>query len=88
MAFSLRAVALRAGISVSNLQYYFPTRSAVLRAVMLPAIDTYFDALKRALQSNASPRATIDAILHQSVQDAKDSEYISLWWHFFFVCVY
>lgn len=83
MAFSLRAVALRAGISVSNLQYYFPTRSAVLRAVMLPAIDTYFDALKRALQSNASPRATIDAILHQSVQDAKDSEYISLWWHFF-----
>ncbi|QBQ98819.1 TetR/AcrR family transcriptional regulator [Paraburkholderia pallida] len=81
--FSLRAVALKAGISVSNLQYYFPTRPAVLRAVMAPVIDTYLDALKQALQSNASPRATIEAILDQSLRDAKDSKNIPLWWHFF-----
>ncbi|MBC8750629.1 MULTISPECIES: TetR/AcrR family transcriptional regulator [Paraburkholderia] len=83
MDFSLRAVALKAGISVSNLQYYFPTRPAVLRAVMAPIIDTYLDTLKQALQSNVSPRATLDAIFDQSVKDAKDSKNIALWWHFF-----
>ncbi|RDJ98918.1 TetR/AcrR family transcriptional regulator [Paraburkholderia lacunae] len=83
MDFSLRAVALKAGISVSNLQYYFPTRPDVVRAVMAPVIDTYLDVLKQALQSNASPRATIEAILDQSVQDAKDLKNIPLWWHFF-----
>ena len=41
MDFSLRAVALKAGISVSNLQYYFPTRPDVVRAVMAPVINTY-----------------------------------------------
>ncbi|SFU25645.1 TetR/AcrR family transcriptional regulator [Paraburkholderia aspalathi] len=83
MDFSLRAVALKAGISVSNLQYYFPTRPAVLRAVMAPVIDTYLDALKQALQSNASPRAAIEAILDLGLQDAKDAKNIPLWWHFF-----
>ncbi|MGF6374337.1 AcrR family transcriptional regulator [Paraburkholderia sp. RAU6.4a] len=83
MDFSLRAVALKAGISVSNLQYYFPTRPDVVRAVMAPVIDTYLDVLKQALQNNASPRAAIDAILDQSLRDAKDSKNIPLWWHFF-----
>ncbi|QBR03942.1 TetR/AcrR family transcriptional regulator [Paraburkholderia pallida] len=83
MDFSLRAVALKAGISVSNLQYYFPTRPAVLRAVMAPVIDAYLDALKQALQSDVSPRATIEAMLDMGLQDAKDSKNIPLWWHFF-----
>src|SRR5215510_1188816 len=30
LEFSLRAVAQRAGVSISNLQYYFPTRLAVV----------------------------------------------------------
>jgi AcrR family transcriptional regulator len=81
--FSLRAVALSAGISVSNLQYYFPTRPAVLRAVIAPVIEAYLDELKRALESQASPRDTIEAILDRSVKDAKSSKSIALWWHFF-----
>ncbi|HDR9482571.1 TPA: TetR/AcrR family transcriptional regulator [Burkholderia aenigmatica] len=83
MDFSLRAVAVKAGISVSNLQYYFPTRPAVLRAVMAPVIDAYVDALKHALESNTSPHAAIEAILSLGLQDAKDSKNIPLWWHFF-----
>ncbi|BCQ28721.1 TetR/AcrR family transcriptional regulator [Caballeronia novacaledonica] len=83
MEFSQRAVALSAGISVSNLQYYFPTRPAILRAVMAPVIEGYFDALKRALKDNESPRGTIEAILEMSLEDAKDSKNIPLWWHFF-----
>ncbi len=83
MDFSLRAVALKAGISVSNLQYYFPTRPDVVRAVMAPVIDTYLDVLKRSLESNVSPRAAIEDIFDQALQDAKDLKNIPLWWHFF-----
>ena len=82
MDFSLRAVALSAGISVSNLQYYFPTRPAVLRAVIAPVVDNYLAALKQALESSVSPRAAIDTIIEQAVHDARDSKNIALWWHF------
>lgn len=83
LEFSLRAVALSAGISVSNLQYYFPTRPAVLRAVMEPVIAGYLDDLRRALESTASPRETVDGLLQRAVQDAKDPKSAALWWHFF-----
>ncbi|GAB3627987.1 hypothetical protein GCM10027419_28380 [Pandoraea terrae] len=82
LEFSQRAVALRAGISVSNLQYYFPTRLAVLRAVMEPVIDGYMDELKRALDSSASPRETLDALLERALRDAKDTKNTALWAHF------
>jgi len=83
LEFSLRAVALRAGISVSNLQYYFPIRPAVLRAVMEPEINAYFDALKQALNNSVSPLKAHDAILVRAVADARDIKHVSLWRHFF-----
>jgi AcrR family transcriptional regulator len=83
LEFSLRAVALRAGISISNLQYYFPTRVAVLRAVMEPFIDTYLDELKRAIDdSGTSPRESINLLLARALRDAKASKDSTLWWHF------
>jgi AcrR family transcriptional regulator len=82
MEFSLRAVALRVGISVSNLQYYFPTRQAVLRAVMEPEINVYLEDLKRALDSSVSPHEVFEVILKQTLHDAKDVKYVSLWRHF------
>ncbi len=80
--FSLRAVALRSGISISNLQYYFPTRPAVLRAVMEPEINVYLEGLKRALDSSVSPHEVFEAILKQTLHDAKEAKYVSLWRHF------
>lgn len=53
---SLREVAARAGISISNLQYYFPTRLALLRAMIEPVIDAYLENLKRAFDSKESPK--------------------------------
>jgi AcrR family transcriptional regulator len=82
LEFSLRAVAQRAGVSISNLQYYFPTRLAVVRAVMAPIMDAYLDDLKRSLQSPASPRDAIDALLDKALSDARDSQNVALWWHF------
>ncbi|WP_043284770.1 TetR/AcrR family transcriptional regulator [Paraburkholderia oxyphila] len=83
LEFSLRAVALRAGISVSNLQYYFPTKLAVLRAVMEPEIDAYLDEVKRKLDCGVPPQEVLDAIVKRSLRDAKDIEYTALLRHFF-----
>lgn len=83
LGLSQRAVASRAGISVSNLQYYLPTRLAVMRAVMEPEINTYFDALRRTLDSGVSAHDVFDAILQRAVSDAKDTKYVALWRHFF-----
>ncbi|WP_257128178.1 TetR/AcrR family transcriptional regulator [Burkholderia sp. MSMB1072] len=81
LEFSQRAVAAAAGISVSNLQYYFPTRIAVLRAVIEPVIDTYLDDMKRAMSSEASPRDVFEEIMQRSIADAKDAKYNALFRH-------
>lgn len=82
MDFSLRAVAQRAGISVSNLQYYFPSRPAVLRAVMEPDIKVYLEKLKGVVDSSVAPHEMFDAMLEQTLQDSKDVKYVALWRHF------
>ncbi|WP_238587514.1 TetR/AcrR family transcriptional regulator [Cupriavidus sp. IDO] len=82
LEFSLRAVALGAGISISNLQYYFPTRQAVLRAIMAPIIDAYLEDLKCALDSSVSPRESLDALLEKALTDARNAKDSALWWHF------
>jgi len=82
LEFSLRAVAQRAGVSISNLQYYFPNRLAVVRAVMAPIMDAYLEDMQRSLASSASPREAIDALLGKALSDARDSQNVALWWHF------
>ena len=82
LEFTLREVAQRAGISISNLQYYFPTRLAVLRAVVEPVIERWLDELRRALDVEAPSRAMIDALIDRALDDAKNAERTALWWHF------
>ena len=82
LEFSLREVATRAGISVSNLQYYFPTRMAVLRAVVEPVIDTYLGEMHRAVGSALPPEERIAALAEQSLREIRNAEASALWWHF------
>jgi len=80
--FTLREVAARAGISISNLQYYFPTRLSVLRAVVEPVVSAFLDELDRAVASNRPPRETLRALLERGFSDAKNAERTGLTWHF------
>lgn len=80
--FTLREVAARAGISISNLQYYFPTRLSVLRAVVEPVVTAYLDDLERAVGSNRPPREALKALLERGFRDAKNAEGTALSWHF------
>jgi len=82
LEFSLREVATRAGISVSNLQYYFPTRMAVLRAVVEPVIDTYLSEMQRAVTSQLPLEERIALLAQQSLREITNAEASALWWHF------
>jgi AcrR family transcriptional regulator len=82
LAFTLREVAQRAGISISNLQYYFPTRVAVLRAVVEPMVEDYLVELRQALDAAMPPRAKVDALIERALAAAKNPEGSALWWHF------
>ncbi|MCS0630513.1 TetR/AcrR family transcriptional regulator [Telluria mixta] len=82
LGFTLREIAGRAGISISNLQYYFPSRPAVLRAVFEPVIGAYLCDLRRAVEEGAAPRETLAALAARALCDAQDAERSALWCHF------
>ncbi len=80
--FTLRAVSREAKISISNLQYYFPDRQELLRAVMAPVIESYLADLKNALSSDVPARQVFDELVERTIRDAKDPATMSLMWHF------
>lgn len=82
LEFTLREVALRAGISISNLQYYFPTRLSVLRAVVEPVVEAYLADLRSAMSTKAVASETLSVLVARVLVDAKDVENSSLWCHF------
>lgn len=82
LEFSLRSVAQGAGVSISNLQYYFPTRQAVLRAVMEPVIDAYLDNVQAAIASGQSARGALDLLVQRGIGEARNTAATMLWWHF------
>ncbi|WP_075795769.1 TetR/AcrR family transcriptional regulator [Massilia putida] len=82
LEFTLREIALRAGISISNLQYYFPTRLAVLRAVLEPVIEAYMRDLRRAVDEGTAPRDKLSVLMARALQDTKNVESSALWCHF------
>lgn len=82
LEFSLREVAARAGITISNLQYYFPTRLSLLRAVVEPVIETYRAQMRSAVNSSLPPLERIAVLAAQSLREIKNPESSALWWHF------
>lgn len=82
LEFTLREVALRAGISISNLQYYFPTRLSVLRAVVEPVVEAYMADLSSAMAADAPPDETLSVLVARVLLDVKNVEGSSLWCHF------
>lgn len=80
--FTLRAVAREAKISVSNLQYYFPDRQELLRAVMAPVVESYLSDLGGELSGDVSPRELVTTLVERWLRDAKDPQKMSLMWQF------
>ncbi|WP_230965941.1 TetR/AcrR family transcriptional regulator [Burkholderia cepacia] len=80
--FSQRSVAQHAGISVSNLQYYFPTRLSVLLAVMDSEVKAYLNELTFALKDSVPPRQVLATLLNRVLQHFRDIRGTTLWLQF------
>ncbi len=82
--FTMRAVADRAGVSLANLQYYFPTRKDLARALYLDVGERYQAAYDACLATAPEePLARLTAILRWNMEDVSRRStqrfFIQLW---------
>ena len=82
--FSLRNIAAAAGIHLSNLQYYYPTREAVIHALLdhvVQSYDAHYEERFRKLPPDAQAR--FEAVIDYLVEDIGDAGtrrfFIQLW---------
>ena len=71
--FSMRRVATEAGVSVGNLQYYFPTKDALTAALLDNVIEDYlldFDAMR----STGTPREQFERIIRAVFEDLRSPD--------------
>src|SRR5215469_17956332 len=82
LEFTLRTVARRTHIAISNLQYYFPTRASLLRAIMEPVAARYQAELDRPIGDAKGARDIYFALVDQNLADVRDPEVSAIWFHF------
>ncbi len=66
--FSLRKVATKAGISVGNLQYYFPSRDELIDAMMQDVVGEYLIVFEQ-IRDHDTPREQLVHIIEEVVLD-------------------
>jgi AcrR family transcriptional regulator len=82
LEFTLRTVARRAHITISNLQYYFPTRASLLRAIMEPVVIRIRTEFARPPSDSKAARQTISRLIDQGLADVRSPETSAIWLHF------
>ena len=65
------AIAQAVGMSKPNLLYYYPTKDAVYREVLLSLLDTWLDPL-RAIAADGDPAGEIAAYIERKIKLARD----------------
>jgi AcrR family transcriptional regulator len=66
--FSMRKVATQAGVSVGNLQYYFPTKDKLLEALLDKVIQNYLDTFEK-LKVKYAPKEQFIKIIKAVIKD-------------------
>jgi len=69
--FSLRRVAQSAGISVGNLQYYFPTKQSLTTALLQDVIEEYLEEFEE-MRSEGKPEQQFLKIVRLVFEDLQD----------------
>lgn len=68
--FSLRKVAASAGLTLGNLQYYFPSKDSLIKAMLDNCIQRYLDELEEIrAQVGEDPEMQFRAIISEIVRD-------------------
>lgn len=68
--FSMRKVAAKAGVSVGNLQYYFPSKDNLLEALLDQVIQNYLDTFEKIRRHN-TPKEQFIEMIEKVVRDLK-----------------
>lgn len=82
--FSLRNIAERAGITLANLQYYYPRRDDLIQALFVDLSQRYQHSYQAATaEVEDDPQQRFDAVLRYNLQDVTDPQtrrfFIQLW---------
>ncbi len=82
--FTTRKIAARVGIRLSNVQYYFPTKHALLQALVERSIEQYYDVLRAKVAAGSkTPKAqllyTIDYVLASHAKPEITRLFKELW---------
>lgn len=76
---SVREVATAAGVSIGTVQYYFPTKDAMLTAAFTEIVDR-IRARTRAITLGPDVRANLVALLHELMPvDARRADETRIW---------
>lgn len=67
--FSLRRVAEAAGVRLGNLQHYYPSKDALLQAMLDRMIDGYLARFERILARELDPEASFRALVECVMRD-------------------
>ena len=80
---TMRQVAERSGITLSNLQHYFPTRENLLQGLLEWVTNSYDPPFSEIEASDAAPAARLEAALRYFLQDAIRPEterlFVEIW---------
>ncbi|WP_162296923.1 TetR/AcrR family transcriptional regulator [Burkholderia ubonensis] len=69
---SMRKVASKAGLALSNLQHYFPTREALFGAIITTTIEAYSDTYDGVrTDETLSPEARLEKVVRLLIEDGK-----------------
>jgi AcrR family transcriptional regulator len=68
--FSLRKVAASAGLTLGNLQYYFPSKDSLIKAMLDNCIQRYLDMFERLrLEAGSDPEEQFVAVISEIFRD-------------------
>lgn len=80
---TMRQVAEQTGISLSNVQHYFPTRESLLQALLESVMEGYDPTYRNIETLDISPRDRLEAVIRYLLADSKkaDSEklFVEIW---------
>lgn len=80
---TMRQVSERVGISLSNVQHYFPTREALLQDLLNEVMTSYDPAYSEITAGISDPREKFEAVIRYLITDARNPEteklFVEIW---------
>jgi AcrR family transcriptional regulator len=75
-----RKVATRAGVRLGHLQYYFPTKQAVVRALLERYLERASHSVAKRIAAAATPESRLDAALDAILAEQRNGDACRFFW--------